>query len=162
MYIAFLVQFTFCKDIVNVPRDDNPKRAGELARVFCPSGFVNGHGRVSPCAKGKLFQTSCFQSSEGSAWRRYFSCRLSLVFGPPPVNRRFPKRCTVLFLWNGAFQCCQCGSVASWQLAMFPFTSHCLPMSFLVNRLKVVAVEVLDAVEELKFRTGQPLPRFEL
>ena len=45
---------------------------------------------------------------------------------------------------------------------MFPFTSHCLPMSFLVNRLKVVAVEVLDAIEELKLRTGQPLARFEL
>ena len=27
MHIAFLVQFTFCKDIVNEPRDDNPKRA---------------------------------------------------------------------------------------------------------------------------------------
>ena len=35
-------------------------------------------------------------------------------------------------------------------------------MSFLVNRLKVVAVEVLDAIEELKLRTGQPLARFEL
>ena len=52
------------------------------ARAAYPSGFVNGHGRVSPCAKGKLFQTSCFQSSEGSAWWRYFSCRLSLGFGP--------------------------------------------------------------------------------
>ena len=27
MHIAFLVQFTFCKDIVNEPRDDNPERA---------------------------------------------------------------------------------------------------------------------------------------
>ena len=60
----------------------------------------------------KVVSNSCFQSSEGSAWRRYFSCRLPLVFGPPPINRRFPKRCTVLFFWNGAFQCCQCGSVA--------------------------------------------------
>ena len=35
---------------------------GQLARASYPSGFVDGHGRVSPCAKGKLFSTSCFQS----------------------------------------------------------------------------------------------------
>ena len=66
----------------------------------------------APARQRQVVSNSCFQSSEGSAWRRYFSCRLPLVFGPPPINRRFPKRCTVLFFWNGAFQCCQCGSVA--------------------------------------------------
>ena len=80
------------------------------------------------------------------------------------VDARPPWVAAVAGRWGCSlgFQCCQCGIAASWQLAMVPFISHCLPMSFLVNRLKVVAVEVLDAVEELKLRTGQPLARFEL
>ena len=52
-----------------------------LAFFPFPIKWADGHGRVRPCAKEKLFPKSCFQKSEGSTMNYLRNAQMRITCG---------------------------------------------------------------------------------